>query len=107
MRKSGFLPKWQKHRSSIPGKTKDRGPPTGAVNKPELRSRPAAVFPEHALTKTAEYIKRAYIARGAVSAERMRSNPMNLIRVMPAKGSGLLGTGGSEHDEWSQAAFPQ
>jgi hypothetical protein len=31
-----------------------------------------------------------YIARGAVNAERIKSNPMNLIRVMPAKGSGLL-----------------
>jgi len=43
---------------------------------------------EHALTKATESIKRAYIARGAVSAERKTSNPMNLIRVMPAKGSG-------------------
>ena len=31
---------------------------------------------------------------------------MNLIRVMPAKGSGLLGTEVSEHNEWPDAAFP-
>ena len=46
------------------------------------------------------------IARGAVHAERILSNPMNLIRVMPAKGSGLLGTEVSEHEEWPDAAFP-
>jgi len=41
-----------------------------------------------------------------VDAERIISNPMNLIRVMPAKGSGLLGTEVSEHEEWPDAAFP-
>jgi hypothetical protein len=41
-----------------------------------------------------------------VNAERIKSNPKNLIRVMPAKGSGLPGTEVSEHEEWPDAAFP-
>jgi hypothetical protein len=50
------------------------------------------------LTNSLESNKKVSIARGAVNAERSISNPMNLIRVMPAKGSGLLGTEVSEHD---------
>jgi hypothetical protein len=58
------------------------------------------------LTNSAESNKKVDIARGAVNAERIISNPKNLIRVMPAKGSGLLGTEVSEHEEWPDAAFP-
>ncbi len=61
---------------------------------------------KHALTNALESNKKVGIARGAVHAERSLSNPMNLIRVMPAKGSGLLGTEVSEHEEWPDAAFP-
>lgn len=61
---------------------------------------------KHALTNGFESNKKVCIARGAVHAERSLSNPMNLIRVMPAKGSGLLGTEVSEHEEWPDAAFP-
>ncbi len=42
------------------------------------------------MTKCDRFAKTIYIARGAVAAERTKSNPKNLIRVMPAKGSGLL-----------------
>jgi hypothetical protein len=58
------------------------------------------------LTKPTESNKKVCIARGAVAAERIISNPMNLIRVMPAKGSGLLGTEVFEHKDWPVAAFP-
>jgi len=58
------------------------------------------------LTNLVESNRKVLIARGAVDAERILSNPMNLIRVMPAKGSGLLGTEVSEHEEWPDAAFP-
>jgi hypothetical protein len=58
------------------------------------------------LTNPIKSNRKVTIARGAVSAERMLSNPMNLIRVMPAKGSGLLEAKVSGHKDWPDAAFP-